>query len=151
GARLLNQRPSSGATTAPRSARCTPLLPRNTSPHSAAPQPTRLRPKLCRSGPADAPLNCRSPRRAPHRRSAPVCTPLRSSPPARPRVLGENWCLRSLSPNFVTALRIILTPFIADGILHGRPLAAFWLAIAAGFTDVIDGYLARHFGSATET
>jgi cardiolipin synthase len=45
----------------------------------------------------------------------------------------------------------VLTPFIADGILHGRPLAAFWLAIAAGFTDIIDGFLARCFGSATTT
>src|SRR5215471_15141949 len=48
-------------------------------------------------------------------------------------------------------VRVVLTPFIADGILHGRPLAAFWLAIAAGLTDILDGFLARHFASATTT
>jgi cardiolipin synthase len=46
-------------------------------------------------------------------------------------------------------VRVVLTPFIADGILHGRPLAAFWLAMIAGFTDVIDGGLARRLGASS--
>jgi cardiolipin synthase len=49
----------------------------------------------------------------------------------------------------VTLVRVVLTPFIADGILHGRPLAAFWLAMVAGFTDVIDGSLARRLGASS--
>ena len=57
--------------------------------------------------------------------------------------------MSSRTPNFVTALRIVLAPIIAADILHGRPLAAFWLAIAAGLTDILDGFLARHFGSST--
>jgi cardiolipin synthase len=51
----------------------------------------------------------------------------------------------------VTALRVLLTPVIGFGIVRGRPLLAFWLAIAAGFTDVIDGAVARRFGSASTT
>jgi cardiolipin synthase len=51
--------------------------------------------------------------------------------------------------NCVTLGRLVLTPFIAAAILRGRPAEAFWLAIAAGFTDIVDGYLARHLGAAT--
>ncbi len=45
----------------------------------------------------------------------------------------------------------MLTPFIADAIVRGRPLVAFWLAIAAGLTDILDGFLARHLGSSSTT
>jgi cardiolipin synthase len=59
--------------------------------------------------------------------------------------------LSSLAPNFVTALRILLAPVIAYALLHGRALEAFWLAIAAGLTDILDGFLARRLGSSTAT
>src|SRR6266567_2100905 len=51
--------------------------------------------------------------------------------------------------NLFTFSRLVFAPFIAHAILHGRPLAAFVLLIIAGFTDVIDGGLARHFGWST--
>jgi cardiolipin synthase len=51
--------------------------------------------------------------------------------------------------NVLTLSRVGLAPFIARGILYGRPLEAFVLSIVAGFTDVIDGGLARHFGWST--
>jgi len=45
----------------------------------------------------------------------------------------------------------VLTPVVGYAILDGRPLAAFWLAIAAGLTDILDGFLARHLGSSSST
>lgn len=52
--------------------------------------------------------------------------------------------------NFVTLLRLILAPLVAADILHGRYGRAIILTFAAGFTDVIDGYLARRFGDTTK-
>lgn len=51
--------------------------------------------------------------------------------------------------NLFTLSRVALAPFIAAAILQDRPLQAFVLSIIAGFTDVIDGGLARHFGWST--
>jgi cardiolipin synthase (CMP-forming) len=53
------------------------------------------------------------------------------------------------APNLVTLLRLVLTPLIAADILHGNYGRAIILLFAAGFTDVIDGYLARHFKIST--
>ena len=52
--------------------------------------------------------------------------------------------------NFVTLLRLILAPIVAADILHGHYGRAIILTFAAGFTDVIDGYLARHFKDSTK-
>jgi cardiolipin synthase len=52
--------------------------------------------------------------------------------------------------NFVTLLRLILAPLVAADIVHGHYGRAIILTFAAGFTDVIDGYLARHFGDSTK-
>lgn len=52
-------------------------------------------------------------------------------------------------PNLVTLLRLALTPFIASDILNGRYGRAIILLFAAGFTDVIDGFLARRLGEST--
>ena len=41
-------------------------------------------------------------------------------------------------------------PIVAADILHGHYGRAIILTFAAGFTDVIDGYLARHFGDTTK-
>jgi len=54
-------------------------------------------------------------------------------------------------PNLFTLARLVLTPFIALDILHGRYSRAIVLLFAAGFTDVIDGYLARRLGESTRT
>jgi cardiolipin synthase len=52
--------------------------------------------------------------------------------------------------NFVTLLRLILAPLVAADIVHGHYGRAIILTFAAGFTDVIDGYLARHFRDSTK-
>jgi cardiolipin synthase (CMP-forming) len=52
-------------------------------------------------------------------------------------------------PNLVTLARLILAPFIAFDILHNNNSRAIVLLFAAGFTDVIDGYLARRLREST--
>ena len=58
--------------------------------------------------------------------------------------------LRFLNPaNLVTLLRLALAPLIAMCLTHERHLPGLILFYVAGFTDVIDGGLARHYGWAT--
>ena len=45
--------------------------------------------------------------------------------------------------NLFTVARIVLTPFVVLAILNGQYSRAFWLGIAAGITDVLDGLFAR--------
>lgn len=52
-------------------------------------------------------------------------------------------------PNLFTLARLVLTPFIVADIIGGRYVRALILLFAAGFTDAIDGYLARRFRAAT--
>jgi cardiolipin synthase (CMP-forming) len=52
-------------------------------------------------------------------------------------------------PNLVTLARLVLAPFVASDILHGRYGRAIILLFAAGFTDVIDGFLARRLQVST--
>ncbi|HTT66319.1 MAG TPA: CDP-alcohol phosphatidyltransferase family protein [Bryobacteraceae bacterium] len=52
-------------------------------------------------------------------------------------------------PNLVTLVRLLLAPVIIEAILRRRAFAALCIFAAAAVTDVIDGYLARHFGAAT--
>jgi cardiolipin synthase len=52
-------------------------------------------------------------------------------------------------PNLFTLARLVLAPFVASDILHGRYGHAIILLFAAGFTDVIDGFLARRFEIST--
>jgi len=53
------------------------------------------------------------------------------------------------APNLFTLARLILAPFIASDILNGRYGRAIILSFIAGFTDVIDGYLARKLGESS--
>jgi cardiolipin synthase len=46
-------------------------------------------------------------------------------------------------PNLLTALRIVLMPFVAWHLWQGEVEAAFWLFAAAALTDLLDGNLAR--------
>jgi len=48
--------------------------------------------------------------------------------------------------NFATLVRLILAPFVCADILHGHYGRAIILCFIAGFTDVIDGLLARRLG-----
>ena len=54
-------------------------------------------------------------------------------------------------PNLVTFVRLVLSPFIAADILHGHYGRAIIVLFIAGFTDVIDGYLARRLQLSTST
>jgi cardiolipin synthase len=54
-------------------------------------------------------------------------------------------------PNLFTIARVALTPVIVYAIWNRRPFAALSLFAVAAATDVIDGYLARHFGATTAT
>ncbi|MGB6942940.1 MAG: CDP-alcohol phosphatidyltransferase family protein [Bryobacteraceae bacterium] len=53
-------------------------------------------------------------------------------------------------PNLFTLARLVLAPFIAAGILHNHYGRAIVLLFAAGFTDVIDGFLARSLKASTQ-
>src|ERR1700749_23556 len=50
-------------------------------------------------------------------------------------------------PNLFTLLRLLLTPFILFELSRGHYLAGGWMFGGAAFTDVIDGGLARRFGT----
>src|SRR5580658_5993173 len=50
-------------------------------------------------------------------------------------------------PNLLTLVRIIMTPFILIELAKGQYLIGGWTFGAAAFTDILDGLLARRFGS----
>jgi cardiolipin synthase (CMP-forming) len=52
-------------------------------------------------------------------------------------------------PNLFTFARLVLAPFVAADILHNHYGRAIVLLFAAGFTDVIDGFLARSLKAST--
>jgi cardiolipin synthase (CMP-forming) len=47
------------------------------------------------------------------------------------------------TPNQLTFLRLCMIPFIALAVLDGHYRTAFWLFVAAGVTDGLDGLMAR--------
>lgn len=49
-------------------------------------------------------------------------------------------------PNALTFLRLLLVPPLAVLLLRGEYATALWVAAVAGFTDALDGALARLFG-----
>jgi cardiolipin synthase len=49
-------------------------------------------------------------------------------------------------PNFLTFARLASLPFLIMAILGGRHGVALVIFLAAAVTDVVDGYVARHFG-----
>lgn len=52
-------------------------------------------------------------------------------------------------PNLLTCVRIVLTPFIVFALVRGDCTQAFWMSLAAGFTDAADGYVARKMGESS--
>lgn len=48
-------------------------------------------------------------------------------------------------PNIITVFRLVLIPPVAFAILRENYVAAFWLFALAGFSDALDGFLARAF------
>jgi cardiolipin synthase len=53
-------------------------------------------------------------------------------------------------PNLITVLRLFAVPLVIWTILAGYPQAAFWIFLAAGVSDGVDGYLARRWNQRTE-
>lgn len=54
-------------------------------------------------------------------------------------------------PNLLSLSRLAATPFLVYLLLAGDRRSALILCLAAGLTDVLDGYLARQLGSASQT
>ena len=53
-------------------------------------------------------------------------------------------------PNLITLARILAVPVILWAITSGEMRIAFALFLAAGLSDLVDGFLAKRFGMATE-
>lgn len=71
-------------------------------------------------------------------------------------MLPKSACSGNLSvmlmnlPNLITVLRIFAVPVTVWLILGGYIQAAFWIFLAAGASDGVDGYLARRWDQRTE-
>jgi cardiolipin synthase len=53
-------------------------------------------------------------------------------------------------PNIITVGRIVLVPVVIWAITSGNMLLAFWLFVAAGISDAVDGFLAKRLNAQTE-
>jgi cardiolipin synthase len=53
-------------------------------------------------------------------------------------------------PNLISLARLLAVPVAVWLILVDRFTSAFWLFVAAGVSDALDGYLARRFGTRSE-
>lgn len=53
-------------------------------------------------------------------------------------------------PNLITIFRILLVPAVVWAIGVGEAELAFWLFLAAGVSDGLDGFIAKRFGMQTE-
>jgi cardiolipin synthase len=53
-------------------------------------------------------------------------------------------------PNLITLARILAVPVIVWAITAGEVRIAFILVLVAGLSDLVDGFLAKRFGMATE-
>src|SRR6516162_552239 len=58
--------------------------------------------------------------------------------------------LRLSIPNLITLGRIILVPIVVWAITSGEMRAAFFLFVAAGVSDAVDGLLAKRFHMTSE-
>jgi len=62
---------------------------------------------------------------------------------------GASYVLQSL-PNLITVGRIVAVPVVIWAITSGNMMLAFWLFVAAGISDAVDGFLAKRFNAQTE-
>lgn len=53
-------------------------------------------------------------------------------------------------PNLLSFARLLSVPLIMWLALAGEMTFAFWLFVAAGITDAIDGFIAKHFNAKTD-
>jgi cardiolipin synthase len=56
----------------------------------------------------------------------------------------------SIIPNCVSLLRIAAAPIVVWLLLQERPGEAFWVFLFAGFTDLVDGWLAKRLHAHSE-
>ena len=61
-----------------------------------------------------------------------------------------SWGRRLSIPNLITLGRIILVPIVVWAITSGEMRIAFFLFLAAGISDAVDGFLAKRFHMASE-
>jgi len=52
-------------------------------------------------------------------------------------------------PNLITLARLLAVPVIVWLILKNQLIAAFWLFVAAGVSDAVDGFIAKRFNLET--
>jgi cardiolipin synthase len=52
--------------------------------------------------------------------------------------------------NLISLARLIAVPVVIWGILADEMALAFWIFVAAGLSDAVDGFIARHFHEQTE-
>jgi cardiolipin synthase len=64
----------------------------------------------------------------------------------------DGWSARVIQtlPNLITVGRIVLVPVVIWAITSGNMLLAFWLFVAAGISDAVDGFIAKRFNAQTE-
>ncbi len=65
----------------------------------------------------------------------------------RPALAGHGSAAVVNIPNAITLGRLCLVPAAVWLVLRGHGIAAFWLFLAAGASDAVDGWLARRRGS----
>ncbi len=53
-------------------------------------------------------------------------------------------------PNIITIARLFLVPLIVWLLVDGRFMSAFWIFLAAGLSDAVDGIIARKFNMQSE-
>jgi cardiolipin synthase len=53
-------------------------------------------------------------------------------------------------PNLISLARLLSAPLTVYLLLQGLYTAAFWLFVAAGVSDAVDGFLAKRLGMASE-
>jgi cardiolipin synthase (CMP-forming) len=58
--------------------------------------------------------------------------------------------LAALLPNLITLARLLAVPLTVWLMVSGRYEPAFWLFVAAGISDALDGFLARRLGARSE-
>ena len=52
-------------------------------------------------------------------------------------------------PNIISTARLLTVPLIVWLLLSDRFTEAFWLFIAAGVSDALDGFIAKNYGLRT--
>jgi cardiolipin synthase len=83
----------------------------------------------------------------------PEITPGPESPASRPipgRPASRRLELSFNLPNLITLARLLAVPAAIWFILNERHAAAFWVFVAAGLSDALDGYIAKRFNRSTE-